>query len=191
MHIPTWPICPIWMADKPHVQSMALKILSRDITLAFIRNRKEQAQGVWLGTFIHNNPPGCNVPIWCAAARRGRPARLRGGNLLPYMAGEGGRGGPAEVEKNLSTPYPNFESRHPLGGEYFYRVLGWVQRHTTRQDIHRRRSAEAVHHFTRRHAVNKVMVFIFLAVQPVLRCIRGHFGALSTWRRCEGSRKGR
>src|ERR1700761_8844628 len=106
--------CPIWMADKPHVQSMALKILSRDITLAFIRNRKEQAQGVWLGTFIHNNPPGCNVPIWCSSGRPGQPARLRGGQLLPYMAGEGGRGGPAEVEKNLSTPYPNFESRHPL-----------------------------------------------------------------------------
>ncbi|KAJ7190830.1 hypothetical protein GGX14DRAFT_407695 [Mycena pura] len=31
------------------------------------------------------------------------------------MAGEGGRGRPAEVEKKLSTPYPNFESRTPLG----------------------------------------------------------------------------
>ena len=103
------------MADKPHVQSMALKILSRDITLALIRNRKEQEQGVWLGTVIHNDLPGCNVPIWCLSGRPGQPARLRGGKLLPYMAGEGGGGGPAEGEKNLLTPYPNFESRHPLG----------------------------------------------------------------------------
>ncbi|KAJ7934170.1 hypothetical protein B0H13DRAFT_1855354 [Mycena leptocephala] len=46
--------------------------------------------------------------------RKGRSAR-RGGKLLPCMEGEGGKGAQLEVEKNLSTRYPNFESRPPLG----------------------------------------------------------------------------
>jgi hypothetical protein len=47
-------------------------------------------------------------------SRKERPA-ARGGKILPFMVGEGGRGGQLEVEKNLLTLYPIFESRPPLG----------------------------------------------------------------------------
>ncbi|KAJ7214093.1 hypothetical protein GGX14DRAFT_392860 [Mycena pura] len=43
------------------------------------------------------------------------PAGPSQGWETPSLYGRrGGRGGPTEVEKKLSTPYPNFESRSPL-----------------------------------------------------------------------------
>ncbi|KAJ7190174.1 hypothetical protein GGX14DRAFT_408214 [Mycena pura] len=62
-----------------------------------IRNRKEQKQG-------------CNVPIWYSSGRPGQPARLRGGKLLPYMAGEGGRG---VQQRSKKTYRPHIRISNP------------------------------------------------------------------------------
>ncbi|KAJ7216355.1 hypothetical protein GGX14DRAFT_604434 [Mycena pura] len=52
-----------------------------------------------------NYPSGCNFPIWYLLGWPDQLARLRGGKLLPYMAGEGGRGGLGEVEKKNYRPH--------------------------------------------------------------------------------------